>query len=721
LRTEKQVFDELAALCTSPGYIHVIAHFCFRDHVVGYKEKLKGEDYAKLFSHDRLIRTEISTLIGLMVRSARDHSLPKLAEFERLATKTAALLRELHDVLKEPVQAEMMKAIKGGMPDPAFNPFATAEAMREPIFYGAESAYGFQYRDLSVEKYAADTGWLQANKGFRPVEAKVVFSAVTDFLSAKLLATLKGLKDKQPSEWSLMEGFQFTAAEIADSGSIPKGTVDCFLDAFTFAEDGNPTFASLSDFNAVNGFPILKGEGDTRTLFLYVGLAEALYDTPFFWLNADKKYRATAATNRGAFTEEFTAARLRTVFGTDKVFLNVDIWETPARKTKLGEIDVLALIGDTAILVQAKSKRLTLAARKGNDLQLQTDFKGAVQDASDQAVDCAQHLLTRGFFVADRDGKEIAAAGAIAKVHPVCVVSDHYPSLTFQAQQFLSAATVEGMERPLVCDVFFMDVVAEFLTTPLRFLSYLELRSRIGDNIGLSHEIVALGFHLKQNLWLGTYDFMVLDDDISADIDIAMAARRDGVDGDKNPRGILTQLRGTTVGRLIEEIEARSEPVSIAVGLELLKLSGPAASQLSRMIDGIVADAKRLARPRDLTVAMEEGQSGITIHCNFEPDWIAANSLQRHCERRKYSTKARKWYGIAVRPGDSAFRFGLSLDFEWKRNFQLDADVASLPAPKSIDAIEREMFRRSRPSIGRNDKCYCGSGLKYKKCHLRRA
>lgn len=720
MRPEQQIFEELADLCISPGFIHVIAHFCFRDHVVGYKGELKGEDYARLFSHSRLIRTEISTLIGLMGRAPRDYAVPSPREFQRLASKAESLLEELHEVLKEPARADMIKAMAEGKFDPAYDPFKRADALREPIFYAAESAYPSQYRDFSVQKYARDSEWLHQNKGFTPDEAKAVVMAITSFLNAKLLMTLKDLGRKQPEDWTLFDGFVFTTAEIAEKFEIAKVTVDAVVDAFTFPENGNPEFSSLSDFNAANAFPILRGEGDARVLLLYVSLTEALYDTPFYWLNADKAYQKTASANRGAFTEDFTAERLKAVFGADRVFLNVDIWETPARKKKLGEVDVLAMIGDIAMLVQAKSKKLTVSARKGNDLQLQTDFKGAVQDACDQAVDCAKHLLTGGIFVAGPDGNEIAAAANLTKIHPVCVVSDHYPSLTFQAQQFLTIESVKGMERPLVCDVFFIDVIAEFLTTPLRFLSYLELRSIVGDRIALSHETVALGYHLKRNLWLGEYDYFVLDDDLSADLDIAMAVRREGIDGQRTPRGILTDLQGTTVGRLISEIETSSEPRAVAVGLELLKLSGASASQLSRMVDRIIVDAQRTGMHRDITFAMGMDKTGITVHCNFEPDWIAANLLKQHCERRKYSIEASKWFGMSVSPGNGAFRFGVNLDYEWKRNFHMDAQTATLPAPKSIDHLESVMFGGAQPALGRNDPCYCGSGIKYKKCHLPR-
>lgn len=92
MRKEQEVFDELAALCQSKGYAHVIAFFSFRDNLVAYKDKLKGADYARLFDWDRLIRTEISTLIGLMARGPIDLSIPSGDQFQEMAARSEALL-----------------------------------------------------------------------------------------------------------------------------------------------------------------------------------------------------------------------------------------------------------------------------------------------------------------------------------------------------------------------------------------------------------------------------------------------------------------------------------------------------------------------------------------------------------------------------------------------------------------------------------------------------
>jgi hypothetical protein len=382
-------------------------------------------------------------------------------------------------------------------------------------------------------------------------------------------------------------------------------------------------------------------------------------------------------------------------------------------------VDTLVLFGDRAIAVQAKSKKLTLAARKGNDLQMQADFKGAVQDACDQAMLCSEHLITNSATFTDALGNEIAIP-SLKQVYPVCVVTDHYPALSFQARQFLAYTVTGAINVPLVCDVFFVDVVTEFLETPLRFLSYLELRARAGENISLSHEITALGYHLKRNLWLGEHDFIALQDDLSVDVDIAMAARRDGVPGEKVPPGILTALKGTAVGRIVEQTERRSEAGAIGVGLELLKLSEASAINLSRGIDTIVAEAAKDGKHHDITVASSQAASGITVHCNDLLEMVAAPKLRRHCKLRKYTEKAGKWAGLVVEPGTGAVRFGGLIEFPWKKDAAMDAATAGMAPPQPIEKLP-SMIRRGlgkRRKIGRNEPCPCGSGKKYKKCHL---
>lgn len=259
-RQENAIFADLATLCVSPGYIHAIAFFCFRDHVVTFGDALRGEDYAKLFSFDRLIRTEISTLTGLMLRAPRDLTRPDEKTLQHYLERTEALLKELHEVLNEPGKAAMIAAMAD--PTKSTNPFTDAATLREPIFYGAESAFSSQYRDLSVLKYGRDDPWLLTNKGFSAEQAQRVVAAISDFLSDNLLATLKSLKGVPPEQWTMLPGFEFTTADVMTRSGLDLATVNAVLVAFCFPDDGNPTFTALHEFNSANAFPIIKGAHD---------------------------------------------------------------------------------------------------------------------------------------------------------------------------------------------------------------------------------------------------------------------------------------------------------------------------------------------------------------------------------------------------------------------------------------------------------------------------
>jgi hypothetical protein len=44
MRKEQEIFDELATLCMSPGYVHAIAYLCLRDNIVRYGDEMTAED-----------------------------------------------------------------------------------------------------------------------------------------------------------------------------------------------------------------------------------------------------------------------------------------------------------------------------------------------------------------------------------------------------------------------------------------------------------------------------------------------------------------------------------------------------------------------------------------------------------------------------------------------------------------------------------------------------
>jgi SEC-C motif len=705
-RTGQAIFDDLAALCSSPGYAHAIAYLCFRDNMVRYANEITPDDLLHTYSSDRLIRTEISTLIGLMLKTPVDYSMPTPKTVQQYIDRTEALLQEFHDAMS--AQLPAWTALQGSATDTG-NPFQTASAMQEPIFYAGESAYGFQYRDLSALKYGADNPWLQSHKGFSIEQAREVVLAIQSLQEENLLSCLTRMHETHPDAWTMLPGYLFTCTEIEDRCRVDAATVGNVLEAFSVsAEERNEDFSSPHDFNVANARPLLKPNPDTYLLFQGYSIFEALYDTPFYWMVSDDTYYPTAMYHRGRFTETFARDRLALVFGAGHVFSNVNVMESKGKQA--GEIDVLVLFGDRALVLQAKSKRLTLDAKKGNDHRLKDDFKKSVQDSYDQAFLCASRLGEPGYtFVAENAG-EIAIPNRLKEIYTLCVVSDHYPALSFQARQFLAVQSSDIIRPPYVLDIFTLDAVTEMLQSPLQFLSFLNRRAKYDDRLLASHELIVLAYHLKCNLWLaGDLSFVHLGDDISADLDVAMAVRRDGLPGRGTPDGILTRHEGTTVGRLIREIEAKPDPATINLGFLLLAISEDGIKELNEGIDKLCAQARIDQEPHDITLCLGSESTGLTVHCSDRPAYVAGPRLQWHCVRRKYMQKARMWFGLCLHPRDQHLRFGVNLDYPWKFDPVIDEVTRRSLTPRSVGL-----------KVGRNDPCPCGSGKKYKKCCLGR-
>jgi hypothetical protein len=222
MRKEDAIFRDLSGICTSPGYVHALAYLSFRDTVVGYSEEMTAEDMGHIFSMDRLIRTETSTLIGLMVQQEIDWSLPDAQTIQHYIDETERLLKELHESMSMSTMEELWDAMESGK---AINPFEKGSNLREPIFYSGESAHSFQFRDLSVSKHQADDPWLERQKGFTIQSARDVVHALVKLQNDKFTSCLDRLRNRDPEEWTFLPCFVFTIHEIAEASGIDHSLI----------------------------------------------------------------------------------------------------------------------------------------------------------------------------------------------------------------------------------------------------------------------------------------------------------------------------------------------------------------------------------------------------------------------------------------------------------------------------------------------------------------
>jgi hypothetical protein len=643
-----------------------------------------------------------------------DFTLPSADTMSSYIKQTYELLEELHHTFRL-TMADALGETARSTGQNSNDPFSRGDLLREPIFYGGDSAYSFQYRDLSIPKYRQDRDWLVKNHGFTIDDARTAIMTIQQILSQQGTVVFRDLLVLPSDQWTLLPSFILSVEEVSSRSRLSRDVVRRIFKAFAI-DNGrqNSHFCTLRDFNVANAKPFIPLDDRRFVLFSFNSLTEAIYVGPYYWMWADRGYRDTAAKNRGRFAERFAKDRFTTVFGEANVYSNVTIGGTKGKPA--GEIDVLVVYCDRAIVVQVKSKQLTLEARAGNDNHIRSDFKKSVQDSYDQSLACATALRHPSQYeFVDGAKRVVQLPHSLSEIFTMSIVSDHYPALNAQVRTFLKYEIDDAIRPPIVLDVFALDVMTEFLQSPMWLLSYLDRRVTYERRVFAHHELSILAYHMEHNLWLeqGT-DFVYLHDDFTVPIDVAMMVRREGMPGETTPDGILRRISDTAVGRILKAIEKSPEPASIELGLLLLRLNEDSMNDLSENIDHLRRLTKADGSNHNVSLFFDD--LGITLHCSRDSFGVAMRRLDEHCKARKYLARAKTWYGLSIGL-NLTIRVALRLDQDWTFDPRMEAHSRSIISKTGV-RISRETSGIGATSrrVGRNDRCPCGSGKKYKHC-----
>lgn len=621
-RTNTDIFQEIQVLCSTPGFVHVICSLDFFSNCIIYEEQvgLTGDDLNELMNRELPIRSEMCILIGLLCKNTTfDTTSLSEHDFSELEQKTLSLLKELQH---SQIDFDYAKAQEG---ESKFFEVANG-ALKENILYGGESFYDFQYIDFAPKKYINDNNWFLENKGYSLNELISVIKAIDKNYHNNISEIHKKLflAKKRVTIFSDLSSHTLDINYISTISGVEIAKVIKILDSFLYDfSNMNSSFKSESDFNLSNAYPIFRIE-EKYILLSRVNLYEALYETPFFWFLNDASYKATASKNRGEFTEQFCKERLEKVFGKHNVFTNINIKDNTndsGRKkgdNVVGEIDVLVVFGNRAIILQAKSKKLTIEARKGNFSAINNDFKGAIQDSYDQGYSCSELILNPKLQLFQENGVELKINRNFKDIYIVCAISDHYPSLSIQVREMLQYQTTDIIHEPFIMDIFLLDVITEMLDTPLYFLDYIQRRALTFKTLYAQNELVILGYHLKECLNIqAEYTMLTLMDDLASELDAAMIVRRRKHEGKKTPEGILTLYKDTFYGNLINFISNKDKSSFLKLGFFLLNLDSETIQNINESIETLIQKNKTDKKGHSFTLGFTNNESkGIILHTN---------------------------------------------------------------------------------------------------------
>ncbi|MCZ4073530.1 hypothetical protein [Agrobacterium sp. LMR679] len=572
-RSMDVIFEDLRTLAQSEGALHDISEIIYRDWVqnVDLKEGKVIDPPSQRWSTDKLNTNELLLMLGLLVQSFGDVTYANIKAASKFALRADRLLRELHDR----INADAASAFDPESQKFLESPVSLGMFAREAIYYGASSFYIHQFAKFARHRYKADGIWLLQNAGLsvRPM------IEIGTFIVEQITAQMDSIGRARMAGETLNNG-DLTNSLLISKAVLRKkfgGKVNSFIAKFATPVSGsNSGFDTPFSINDVSIAPLIDF-GD----FLYVPsqyrLMECIYESPFYWMVADKAYGDEAAINRGLFLETTAAHVMRRIFGEENVFLNARF---PGAKGNKGEeVDVLVRYGEFILVLQAKSKRITLKARAGDPEALRRDFNGAIKDPFEQALSSCD-LIKAGAQCIDAVGK-IINLPKFPRLFPVVLLSDMFPAVTNLSRSMLDRKG--GDPAPVIWDIGVFDCVSRMLPSPIEMLFYLKARGDVFDRIMSDSEYNFLGYHIRAKLALmPEADFMVLDRDFATVVDDYMISADVGAEPER-PKGVLELIKIPLIAELLSELR-NAPPEIAAVVIELYEFSESALEEVGRNI-----------------------------------------------------------------------------------------------------------------------------------------
>jgi hypothetical protein len=706
----KSIVQQLEDITKERGFVYTLAIISLQNFFHD------PEDVADIDWRSKLSFQEISFLAGLMVKDNILLELPTEETCRKQIESVTQLFQSLHDSYLKPFKDHMLSlsqkmATSKEKTQISENILSSGTTLSEAIFYGDSGAYDFQFWDFAIKRYEKDKEWLENNKGI-DISASVAACRKLKELAMGKAVSVSEAKNFDDFAKAALSVFCFSEKDLSAFSSNRLKTILKTFSILPATE--NMHLSSPGEYNVIHSNPIVVLNEGRYFIPVLFNLAQSIYESPFYWMIKDEAYKETSLTNRGHATVSIARDILVNVFGESNVAEQVVIEKQKGQSVT--DVDLLAVTGNKAVVIQIKSKKLTSIARTGDEEQLRSDFQGAIQDAYDQGRISRNAILGENVKLIKPDGSEMILNDSINDVYIVCVTSDHYPAVMYQTKTFLKKD--ESDPSPIVINIFDLDILAYYLKCPFEFLYYLRQRVLLNDHFMGQSEIDLLAYHLNQKLFprkdqeTGRPIDLVSINGMAQLIDVHFPSVRGYAPKTNSIQKLYTKWSNPDFREMVEQLKKSKQPGLTDAIFYLFDLAGKGADQFINEVKALKKRCLRESKSLRFHITTNEGNSVICYVCDFQNSDRLFRHLTEYCVVKKYQMKAGLCLGFAAMANSSRnFELVMCSNGPWKHDPQLEK-LANKYYTKSTP-----INLKTRKKVGRNDPCPCGSGKKYKKCH----
>jgi len=417
-----------------------------------------------------------------------------------------------------------------------------------------------------------------------------------------------------------------------------------------------------------------------------------------------KKHQKNYYKKKGEYLEDKSLELFQEILPNCEVYSNL----------KYGvddEVDGIVVYDNNIFIVEAKSNKFTLGAKKGNIDKIKRNTKDIVEKAYQQAIRAKQYILSDEEVEFRDKNKKTVLKLKREKINNIYLLNSTLEPLNHISTNLTSLQEFGFIQdEEWIWSVYLNDlkIISEILDSPSEFLVYVDRRIKFNDypQIRISEEIDIFGYFLSQGLYFDDIEFpengfmLNIDSSFSKDIDLYYLLKEGNLDKEAKKPTYASDCKDN-IKFLVQKIESIKKESFSILSKFLLEFDCYTQNLIKEQIE-LILKSKRT----DFHLYIDEKDIGVVFVSENIYDF---NQLKKQCELYAYERKIHNWFVVII--GEDFIDFQ-KFYYKNKPSKSIEEKV------KGLKEYRLQQTINVQKKIGRNETCPCGSGRKYKKCCL---
>jgi hypothetical protein len=477
---------------------------------------------------------------------------------------------------------------------------------------------------------------------------------------------------------------------------------------------------AISDPRDIRDRPIYWLPGD-RILYLDVSCVfDALFD---FYDDITKQPANLGFRDRqyvpsfSNWMEKEVPSYWQRVFPPRCIFSNLT-YPDPDKSGGEAELDTAISWGPFLIMCEIKGKQYRKRSRLGDIPRLRDDLKASIEDAFSQASRATRYITANAVsvFKEKHTGRELRInKDQMRSIFPVSITLQEFGGLATQLALLRKIGLFKNSAYPWSLSLANLDVITRFIESPDVFLHYIKRRIDLqnsGKNIQ-GDELDVFGHYLDSRLhpshfWKRKtpngkdFTFMQLtggsdDFDEWFLVEIANSGQKPEI-ALKLPSGIR---------KLLDGLRKRDDNETRWIAFALLDLSPSTLDRIEDNLESLLANVKENGAVVRSTTVEDDTVVSIIVSRGILPEYLEQHTVRRaKIEKYRHKATLSISFGIDISQGTRPFEIACYEEGPWSFDQGIE-NLIKNEVPKMLPGQKLP---------GRNDRCICGSGKKFKHC-----